>query len=153
MLKILDKTILQHFSLNTFFFLQYIYILLKIFTSLLIVVISSLILLNSLSENDTADKIYDLNRFSWVNIRFSHIRFYWAYLTMTLMKIIFICCFIYVKLIFYMHIYKLFLWSSDHCLLESVNTILITDIIKKDLLILENLYSIFLDRVYFIWIN
>ena len=153
MFQILDRIILQHFSLDTFFFLWYIWTLFKIFTSLLVFVISSLILINFKSGNDAADEIHCLDRFSWVNIEFNHTRFYWAHLMMALAEIIFICCTIYVELVFYVRVCKSYLKSSEHHLLQFTNTILVTDISEKDLLILEDLYSIFPGEVHSIWVN
>ena len=62
---------------------------------------------------------------------------------MTLAEIVFICHTIYVELVFYVHVCKSYLKSSEHYLLQFTNTILVTDISKKDVLILEDLYSIF----------
>ena len=85
--------------------------------------------------------------------RLDHTAFYWVYFLMILLVIVFIYYIIYVKLLFYIHVCNSYLILSTHCLLKSVNMILMTDIFKKDLLILKNIYSIFSDEVHFIWIN
>ena len=148
-----DRIILQHSGLDAFFFLRYIRTLFKIFTSLLVVVVPSLIPVNFKGGNDAAGEVHGLDRFSWVNIGFNHTRFYWAHLAMALAEIVFICRTIYVELVFYVHVCKSYLKSPGHCLLQSANTILMTDISEKDLPVLEDLYSIFPGGVRSIWVN
>lgn len=69
---------------------------------------------------------------------------------MILLVIVFICYIIYVKLLFYVYVHNSYLISLAHRLLEVVNTILIINILEKDLLILKNVYDIFLDEVHFV---
>lgn len=145
--------ILQNFGLDAFFFLQYIYILFTIFISLSVIVVLSLIPLNSLSSGNTVSENQALDRLSWVNIRLNQTGFYWAHLVMALIVIVFVCHIIHVKLVFYIHVCNSYLTLSEHCLSEAVNTILVTDILKKDLSVLRNLYSIFLNEVCSVWIN
>jgi len=64
--------------------------------------------------------------------------------------IVFICYIIYVKLLFYVHVRNLYLVSFAHRLLETINTILVINILEKDLLVLKNMYDIFLDKVHFV---
>ncbi len=64
--------------------------------------------------------------------------------------IVFICYTIYVKLLFYVHVRNSYLVLLAHRLLETINTILMTNIPKEDLLVLENMYDIFLDKVHFV---
>lgn len=137
-------------DLDAFFFLRYIRTLLIIFISLLVVIILCLVLLNLLDDNDVASGTQDLDKYSWANIELNHSAFYWAHLLMILLVIVFICYIIYVKLLFYVHVRNSYLASFAHRLLEVVNTILMINISKKDLSILENVYDIFLDEVYFV---
>ncbi len=67
---------------------------------------------------------------------------------MALLVIVFICYTIYVKLLFYVHVRNSYLTSPAHRLSKAANTILVTNIPKKDLPILEDVYDIFLDGVY-----
>ena len=153
MFQLLDKIILQHSDLDAFFFLRYIRTLLIIFISLSIVVILCLVSLNLLDDNDAADETHDLDRYNWANIEIDHTAFYWAHLTIALLVIVFICYTVYVELLFYVHVRNSYLASSAHRLLKSVNTILMIDILEKDLSILKNVYDIFLDEVHYVWIN
>ncbi len=150
MFQLPNKIILQHLGLDAFFFLQYIRTLLTIFTSLLVVIISCLVPLNLLGGNDVAGGTQGLDRYSWANIGLDHSAFYWAHLLMALLVIVFICYTIYVELLFYVHVRNSYLASPAHRLLEAANTILVTDIPKKDLSILEDVYGIFLGGVYFV---
>jgi hypothetical protein len=50
---------------------------------------------------------------------------------MALIVIVFVCHIIHVKLVFYIHVCNSYLTLSEHCLSEAVNTILVTDILKK----------------------
>ncbi len=138
MFQLLDRIILKHSDLDAFFFLWYIRTLLTIFISLSIIIISSLVSLNLINDNDAADWTQDLDRYSWMNVELNHTAFYWAHLMMILIVIMFICYIIYVKLLFYVHVRNSYLASSAHRLLKIVNTILMINIFKKDLSILEN---------------
>ena len=55
---------------------------------------------------------------------------------------------IYVELLFYVYVYNLYLVLSTYRLLKAANTILVTNIPKEDLLVLEDIYSIFPSKVY-----
>ena len=57
------------------------------------------------------------------------------------------------KLLFYVYVRNSYLTLFAHRLSKIVNTILIINIPKKDLSILKNIYDIFLDKIYFVWIN
>jgi len=153
MFQLLDRIILQHSGLDAFFFLRYIRTLLTIFTSISVIVISSLVPLNLLDDNDAAGRIQGLDRYSWANVELDHTAFYWAHLMMILIVIVFIYYIIYVKLLFYVHVRNSYLASPAHRLLKISNTILMIDILEKDLSILENVYDIFLDEIHFVWIN
>ena len=153
MFQLPDKIILQHSGLDAFFFLRYIRTLLTIFTSLSVVVIPCLVPLNLLGGNDAADGTHGLDRYSWANIGLDHTAFYWAHLAIALLVIVFICYTVYVELLFYVHVRNSYLASPAHRLLESANTILVTDIPEKDLLVLEDVYGIFPGGVHSVWIN
>lgn len=153
MFQLPNRIILQHSGLDTFFFLRYIHTLLTIFTSLSVVVIPSLVPLNLLGGNDAAGQTQGLDRYSWANIGPDHTAFYWAHLVMALLVVVFICYTIYVELLFYAHVRNFYLASPAHRLLEAANTILVTDIPKKDLPLLEDVYSIFPGGVHSVWIN
>jgi hypothetical protein len=137
-------------GLDAFFFLRYIRTLLTIFTNLSIVIISCLVPLNLLGGNDVASGIQGLDKYSWANIGLDHIAFYWAHLLIILLVIVFIYYTIYVELLFYVHVRNLYLILLAHRLLEIINTILVINILEEDLLILENVYDIFLDKVHFV---
>ena len=79
--------------------------------------------------------------------------FYWAHLIIALIIIVFIYYIIFVELLFYVYVRNIYLALPAHRLLEVTNTILITDIPKEDLLILEDIYSIFPGGIYSIYIN
>jgi len=143
----LNMIILQNSGLDAFFFLRYIYILFTIFAALSVIVVLSLIPLNSLSSGNAVGENQALDRLSWVNIGLNQTGFYWAHLVMALVVIVFVCHTIHVELVFYIHVRNSYLTSPEHCLSEAVNTILVTDILKKDLSILRDLYSIFPGRV------
>ena len=76
MFQLLDRIILQHSGLDAFFFLRYIRTLLTIFTSISVIVISSLVPLNLLDDNDAAGRIQGLDRYSWANVELDHTAFY-----------------------------------------------------------------------------
>lgn len=56
--------ILQRCGLDAFFFLRYFQTLFKIFTSLLLIVVPSLVPLNSLGGNDAFGEVQGLDRLS-----------------------------------------------------------------------------------------
>ncbi len=153
LIRTLNTIILQNSGLDAFFFLRYIYILFTIFAALSVIVVSSLIPLNSLSSGNAVGENQALDRLSWANIGLNQTGFYWAHLVMALVVIVFVCHTIHVELVFYIHVRNSYLTSPEHCLSEAVNTILVTDILKKDLSILRDLYSIFPGRVRSVWIN
>lgn len=153
LIRTLNTIILQNFGLDAFFFLQYIYILFTIFADLSVIVVLSLIPLNSLGSGNTVGENQALDRLSWANIRLNQTGFYWAHLVMALVVIVFVCHTIHVKLVFYIHVRNSYLTSPEHRLSEAANTILVTDIPEKDLPVLRDLYSIFPGEVHSVWIN
>lgn len=64
MFQLFDRIILQHSGLDAFFFLRYIRTLLIIFISLSVVIISCLVPLNLLDDNDVAGETQGLDRYS-----------------------------------------------------------------------------------------
>lgn len=145
--------ILQNSGLDAFFFLRYIYILFTIFAGLSVIVVPSLIPLNSLGGRNTVGENQALDRLSWANVGLNQTGFYWVHLVMALVVIVFVCHTIYVELVFYIQVRNSYLTSPEHRLSKAANTILVTDIPEKDLPVLEDLYSIFPGGVRSIWIN
>jgi len=145
--------ILQRCGLDAFFFLRYFQTLCKIFTSLLLIVVPSLVPLNSLGGNGAFGEVQGLDRLSWVNIRSNNTRFYWAHLVMALFVIAFVCHTIYEELLFYIEIRNCYLTSPGHRLLESASTVLVMDIPENELSALQDLYSMFPGGVRCVWIN
>ena len=153
MFQLPDTIIIQHSGLDAFFFLRYIRTLLTIFTSLSVVIIPCLVPLNRLGGNDIAGGTHGLDMYSWANIGLDHTALYWAHLFMALLVIVFICYTIYVELLFYVHVRNSYLVSPAHRLSEAANTILVTDIPKEDLPVLEDVYAIFPGGAHSVWIN
>ena len=151
--RIPESTVLRNSGLDAFFYLRYIRTLLKIFILPSICVLPSLLPLNFLGGGDATGALQGLDRFSWANIRHDRTSFYWAHLVMALVSIFWTCCIIYVELVFYIEVRNIYLTSPDHRRLISANTILITDIPRKYLLKLDDVYSIFPAGVRKVWIN
>ena len=147
-----DQVILQNSGLDAFFFLRYLQTVFKIFISLLFVVVTSLVPVNFTGGN-TSSNIRGLDKFGWANIGSNRTQLYWTHLIMALIVIIFICHTIFEELSFYVKVHNAFLTYPAHRLLESTNTILITDIPKKETLILKEVCGMFPGGVRSMWTN
>lgn len=140
--------------MNAYLFLRYFRLLLVIFVSLALFILSVLLSVNLVSDNSLKYKITDLNRFFWINIISNHTIRYWMHISIVLIVILWIV-YVFVKEIqFYTRLRQHSIATFQQSDLFDI-TVLITDIslyfcnISK----LKTFYNVYSDNVFNIILN
>ncbi|KAL1302723.1 hypothetical protein AAFC00_003077 [Neodothiora populina] len=147
-----DATIIQKCGLDAYFFLRYLFMLLKIFTPLAALIIPILLPINELSGDGTARGVDVLG---WQNVSPAHTHRLWAHLLLALVVVGWVLYVIYTELRGYIRIRQAYLTSPQHRLRASATTVLVSGIPKKWLTVeaLDGLYDVFPGGIRNIWIN
>lgn len=161
-----DAELIQRSGLDSYFFLRYLRMLLKIFIPLAFLLIPVLVPVNyaggkgttiiDASTNSTARyTVTGLDKLAWGNVKPTQTHRYWAHLIMAIIAIIYICFTFYYELRVYIRMRQAYMTSPQHRLRASATTVLVTAIPPEWLSYdaLKKLFDMFPGGVRNIWVN
>ncbi|KAJ5718762.1 hypothetical protein N7488_004408 [Penicillium malachiteum] len=159
-----DADLIQRSGLDTYFFLRYLRMLLKIFIPLTFLLVPVLIPINrvggkgtSLVEgtNGSHYTVTGLDQLSWSNVKPTQTHRYWAHLIMAIIVVVYVCAIFFDELRGYIRMRQAYMTSPQHRLRASATTVLVTAIPTEWLTFdaLNNLFDVFPGGVRNIWIN
>ena len=143
---------IQKCGLDAYFFLRYLWMLLKIFFPIAVVVLPILLPINSSSGEEKSG----LDRLAISNVAPQYVeRRLWAHLLLAVGVICWVLYVIYRELRGYIRVRQAFLTSPQHRIRASATTVLVTGIPRKWLTLeaLNGLYDVFPGGIRNIWIN
>jgi len=158
---------LQKSGLDAYFFIRYLWLLLKIFAPLAAVILPILLPLNSVggkgpdfatgifSNATTWNNVTGLNTLAFGNVRPDQTNRYWAHLVLAIVVVAWSCWVFFDELRDYIRLRQAYLTSPQHRLRASATTVLVSGI-PKDWCTpeaLDGLYDVFPGGVRNIWIN
>lgn len=147
-----NSEFIQKCGLDSYLFLRYLRLLVKIFLPMGLVIIPILLPLNSTGENN---EVSGMDKFGWQNIGPSKVKRLTAHLILAILVVIYICYIFYDELRKFIRLRQAYLTSPQHRLRASATTVLVNNIPRKWLSYeaLEGLYDVFPGGVRNIWIN
>ena len=157
----------QKCGLDAYFFLRYLWLLLKIFVPSSLVILPILLPINYVggrgpnfatgiySNATTWNNVTGLNEFAFGNIRPDQNNRYWAHLILAVGVIVWTCWVFFDELRDYVKLRQAYLTSPQHRIRASATTVLISGIPKEwcTAKALDGLYDVFPGGIRNIWIN
>ena len=157
----------QKCGLDAYFFLRYLWLLLKIFVPSAAVILPILLPINYVggkgpnfatgiySNATTWNNVTGLNQFSFGNVRPDETNRYWAHLILAVGVIVWSCWVFFDELRDYIKLRQAYLTSPQHRLRASATTVLVSGIPKEwcTAKALDGLYDVFPGGIRNIWIN
>ena len=143
---------IQKCGLDSYLFLRYLRLLIKIFLHMGLVILPILLPLNSTGENND---VSGMDKFGWQNIGKSKVNRLTAHLILAILVVIWICYIFFDELRKFIRLRHAYLTSPQHRLRASATTVLVNNIPRKWLSYeaLDGLYDVFPGGVRNIWIN
>jgi hypothetical protein len=161
--KVTDNDIIAKCGLDAYFFLRYLFTLLKIFIPLACVIWPILLPLNFIDGNHAQfdrnvtgiSDVSGLDTLAWSNVAPNHTSRYWAHLILAIVVVVWVCFIFFNELRGYIRVRQAYLTSPQHRLRASATTVLVTAIPKKWMTVeaLDGLYDVFPGGIRNIWIN
>ena len=157
----------QKCGLDAYFFLRYLWLLLKIFVPSAVVILPVLLPINYVggkgpdfatgvySNATTWSNVTGLNQFAFGNVRPNETNRYWAHLILAVGVIVWSCWVFFDELKDYIKLRQAYLTSPQHRLRASATTVLVSGIPKEwcTAKALDGLYDVFPGGIRNIWIN
>ncbi|MCJ1384779.1 hypothetical protein MMC17_007897 [Xylographa soralifera] len=157
----------QKCGLDAYFFLRYLWLLLKIFVPSAAVILPVLLPINYVggkgpnfatgiySNATTWNNVTGLNQFAFGNVRPDETNRYWAHLILAVGVIVWSCWVFFDELKDYIKLRQAYLTSPQHRLRASATTVLVSGIPKEwcTAKALDGLYDVFPGGIRNIWIN
>ncbi|KAJ5720275.1 uncharacterized protein N7483_008209 [Penicillium malachiteum] len=161
-----DADLIQRSGLDTYFFLRYLRMLLKIFIPLTFLLVPVLVPINRVGGKGTTSYVVEsgnvshytvtgLDQLAWGNIKPTQTHRYWAHLIMAIIVVVYVCAIFFDELRGYIRMRQAYMTSPQHRLRASATTVLVTAIPTEWLTFdaLNNLFDVFPGGVRNIWIN
>ncbi|KAI9892076.1 MAG: hypothetical protein M1814_001782 [Vezdaea aestivalis] len=159
-----DKEFIQKSGLDAFFFIRYLFMLLKIFVPLTCVVVPILIPINqvggrgstfALGKTNGATNVTGLDQLSWANVKPENSNRYWAHCILAVGVIVFCCFVFYQEMFYYIGIRQDYLTAPQHRTRASATTVLVRSVPDRllDDATLRKMFSNCQGGVKNIWIN
>ena len=147
-----NSEFIQKCGLDSYLFLRYLRLLIKIFLPMGLVILPILLPLNSTGVNN---EVSGMDKFGWQNIGKSKVNRLTAHLILAILVVIWICYIFYDELRKFIRLRQAYLTSPQHRLRASATTVLVNNIPRKWLSYeaLDGLYDVFPGGVRNIWIN
>ena len=147
-----NSEFIQKCGLDSYLFLRYLRLLVKIFLPMGLVIIPILLPLNSTGKNN---EVSGMDKFGWQNIGPSKVKRLTAHLILAILVVVYICYIFYDELRKFIRLRQAYLTSPQHRLRASATTVLVNNIPRKWLSYeaLDGLYDVFPGGVRNIWIN
>ncbi|KAL9050604.1 MAG: hypothetical protein Q9162_006526 [Coniocarpon cinnabarinum] len=155
--KTADSEFIAKCGLDAYFFLRYLWVLLKIFLLLSLAILPILLPINATGGNNKlpGTNVKGLNVLSWGNVSSTHYHRYWAHLVIAVLVIGYICWNIFWELRNFIKVRQQYLTSPEHRLRASACTILVSGIPARwnNHQALDELFDVYPGGLKHIWIN
>ena len=143
---------IQKCGIDSYLFLRYMRLLLKIFVPMALVILPILLPINSTGANNG---VSGMDKFGWQNIGPSKVDRLTAHLVLAILVVIHICYVVYDELRMFVRLRQAYITSPQHRLRASATTVLVQNIPIRWLSYeaLDGLYDVFPGGIRNIWIN
>ena len=153
-----NAELLSKCGLDSYFFLRYLRMLLKIFLPAAFVILPILLPINTNYNGGSSiqgSSIQGLDKLGWQNYDPAHTDRLWAHLILAVLFLLWIFFVIFEELSGYIRVRQAYLTSPQHRLRASATTVLVTSIPRNFLTYeaLDGLFDVFPGGVRNIWIN